>query len=855
MERHHDLIGRLRPAIALSGPVVVWTSSLLCGLLFIAVFKYRPPDFVLEMSVRTQSCAFLQLQPVSDGREETQDLSVQLVDSRQKFKCVRFNLHADHLDTLHLSLFRGSGSIELRDIKLRDVRRRFTIPIPSASLTAENDIATITSTDAVTRVVSTPAASWPKITMRLPHPLFAARVPDWIAILLTLALGVSLVWLLALSPQAHDQALQAARGLDARPWIITGLFAAYIISVLANLNGSSTAIWQYYADGELPQAGLVAGSAKEIRSDEWMVQTPWIFSQAKQIPAFPVTNPNVGDGVAPLLTNLPARHWSMLFRPQMWGFFCLRLDRAFSLNWNFKWFGLLLGGFIFFELLTQGNWLVSLGGAVFLLFSSYTQWWFSTPTDMPEMIAMVFFGLWSCAMILRAATRWKIVAAAVVLLVAIEQFAFCCYPRFQVPLLYFALAVTLGFAWVARLQLRQPDELRLFRFSCLTITLLVAAALLGRWAFEISATVREIAGLIYPGRVFSSGGESHWTHFLAPFLEFGMTEDHYPAGSVNVCAAAGFLFLAPLLFVAVGRDAWRKRSDPLLVALVVFIGFDLWFMALGVPRWLAGVTGWSYVTSSRATLALGIATVAAVVRYLGRARVPLETPIGRRMLGAGILTLALYGLLTLTNIKIGAFALGIHVVAVALYFAVTFYCLWSRRAVASCLLLAVPMIFANALVNPISHGLPGLTKGAVFRWVESRVRESRNDKWLVAGSSIRSYAVAQLVKAAGANTLGGTRCTPDRALLRQLDPDNRAAAVHDRYGRACFVPANVAAPTFKLWFVDAYTVELPLNGPMLSGLGIDNLLLIDEKPVADTLVGWAKGGAQNGCYLYARRPY
>src|SRR5207245_8638778 len=44
----------------------------------------------------------------------------------------------------------------------------------------------------------------------------------------------------------------------------------------------------------------------------------------------------------------------------------------------------------------------------------------------------------------RAESRWAIAGAGMILLVAVEQFVFCCYPRFQIPLAYLAVALLIG---------------------------------------------------------------------------------------------------------------------------------------------------------------------------------------------------------------------------------------------------------------------------------------------------------------------------------------------------------------------------------------------------------------------------
>lgn len=49
-------------------------------------------------------------------------------------------------------------------------------------------------------------------------------------------------------------------------------------------------------------------------------------------------------------------------------------------------------------------------------------------------------------------------------------------------------------------------------------------------------------------------------------------------------------------------------------------------------------------------------------------------------------------------------------------------------------------------------------------------------------------------------------------------------------------------------------VEVPFDGPHFTGLGADDLLLIDEKLPGNALRGWAEAGAKNNCYLFTRGP-
>jgi hypothetical protein len=130
---------------------------------------------------------------------------------------------------------------------------------------------------------------------------------------------------------------------------------------------------------------------------------------------------------------------------------------------------LLLAAFLFFEALSGGKNLIALAGALFILFSPFVQWWFSTPAAMPEMLAMLFFALWASLVVLRAPSTWRIAAAAVLLFTALAHFVFCFYPRFQIPLSYLG-AVVIGLVLI---EMRQREKSLVVRVAVLGAALLL----------------------------------------------------------------------------------------------------------------------------------------------------------------------------------------------------------------------------------------------------------------------------------------------------------------------------------------------------------------------------------------------
>ena len=90
---------------------------------------------------------------------------------------------------------------------------------------------------------------------------------------------------------------------------IGGVFGAllllFVLLVAFRINGSSSSFW-YYDLHELDEAkGVILGSPKPTRSDEWMVWTPAILAQLRHQPSMPLENHSLGAGRAPLAIACP----------------------------------------------------------------------------------------------------------------------------------------------------------------------------------------------------------------------------------------------------------------------------------------------------------------------------------------------------------------------------------------------------------------------------------------------------------------------------------------------------------------------------------------------------------------------
>src|SRR5690606_4251866 len=130
------------------------------------------------------------------------------------------------------------------------------------------------------------------------------------------------------------------------------------------------------------------GSPRHIRSDEWKVHTPWVLNQV--LAGSPSVNNNLGGATAPLVASAPVADAVGWPNFKYFGFRFLDIERGYSWFWSYKSFGLAFSFLWLLLILTRGNLPASLAGTVWIYFSSYTQWWFSSA--LPEIMTAFALG-------------------------------------------------------------------------------------------------------------------------------------------------------------------------------------------------------------------------------------------------------------------------------------------------------------------------------------------------------------------------------------------------------------------------------------------------------------------------------
>lgn len=560
-------------------------------------------------------------------------------------------------------------------------------------------------------------------------------------------------------------------------------FVLFYILVFLRIHGSSIAIWDKALPGE-SQSNLIWGESKSIRGDEWSVITPAIISQAVQIPPFPVHNESLGAGETPLLTNLPVKHFSIFFKPQYWGFFIFEVEKGFSFYWNFKSFGLFLGFFILLLLITGSNFWLSFFGSLWLFLSSFTQWWFSTPAMMPEMIMSFSISIVSFLYVILSPKRLSIILGALFFTMFFINFILCFYPPFQIPLFYLLLVIIFSFCF-QKLDFRNFLALFKVRIIAILLSLMVIGLVLYFIYCDTRGTFQIIKNTFYPGSRVTSGGGYSYSYIFSGLYNIFLSEEHYPKRLINVCEASNFILLAPLLILIFLKNLkkWIKKDNALMVGLLIYQLCLIIWIVYGFPAFLTRNSLFSIVPPRRSIIGLGVSNILLSVVFINIIENYKKDGFLRKALFFFvILSLAILQGITL-NKQVRYFFTIPQIALASILFSLLIFALINRKRGLFAALICLAVV-PNFLINPVSAGLGPILKKEISIFVSKIKLKDPKSKWVVFGRS----NVADFLKASGVNIFNGTKMIPDVNALKILDPELKNYKIYNRYSHITFLP-------------------------------------------------------------------
>lgn len=339
-----------------------------------------------------------------------------------------------------------------------------------------------------------------------------------------------------------------------------------------------------------PIHGLFAGTPRTIRSDEWIVFTPYV--QIAVNSGF-----SAYDKISPYHESLraffalPIADWAAIFKPYYAAFAVLPAANAFSFFYLFDMAAFIVGWGIFFRQLRFSR-SVAIGGSLLLFFSQFVQVWWSSNCGVFALAP------WVAVAWMAIDKRWlRVLLCSYALSVWVLANA---YP----PFLY-AYALAMVIAVVAL----RPDLLHPARFIDALIALGVAGLVFVSYFGDL---IRIMEATVYPGHRMAVGGGIELGKLWAHIYPFALTSGYEPLPPVsrsNACeigVAASLLPMYCLIFTDYRRLGEVLRSNWRCVGILCAgILFTAIWIFLPVPAALGKWFGLTFVPANRMLAALG----------------------------------------------------------------------------------------------------------------------------------------------------------------------------------------------------------------------------------------------------------
>lgn len=538
-----------------------------------------------------------------------------------------------------------------------------------------------------------------------------------------------------------------------------------ILYVAFALTPSSYSLAYEYL-GLAPQQPLL-GSARHVRTDEWMVFTPYIQIAVNndfgQVNAHSAYHESLRTFQA-----LPLRDWGLLFKPYHWAFFVLPAANAYSFFFMFMAMAFLVG----WAMLLRQLRLPALAAVLLsttLFFAPFVQVWWTSNAGAFALAP------WAALAWLGIGNRWLRIAASAYALAA--WLIAVSYPPFIISSVL-AMAVLV-------LACRR-DAITLARlFDAVAAGALALAVFVG-YFHDVIPIVRNT---VYPGQRQSAGGEVGPISLLAHFFPNLMTYRFVPLPlfkASNDCEIAVLGSLLPLFTLVLADPArlrgWIRTQRSTLLILATGLLLVACWIFLPVPLWVGQLTGLSMVPPSRALLAFGLLLNIGCAMILVHCGVRLERwrlLLLAALLVAGSLAKFLFGE--------GRYS-RLHSVADALpYLCLAGLALAARRPQlsrhATSLVLgaaALANLLGNGLFNPVQPAGPifAMDRAAVLQSLHERGARNNTEGVLVAPGGFGG-----LLPGIGIAAVNHVLYLPRMEYFRRYFPDLPDAQFNDTFNR------------------------------------------------------------------------
>ncbi len=569
------------------------------------------------------------------------------------------------------------------------------------------------------------------------------------------------------------------------------IITAFLLLTALGISGSSMGAFDQIFIGHAP--GILAGSPKPIRSDEWLVESQETLIQ--RAANYPSVNDNVGLGQdMTMILDVPSRSIFSVFKPHDFFFFIMPYVNAFAAKWWFMSMVLVLGFYYLMDILFPNKRLIISLASLILLFNPFVQWWYR-----PDILLTIGYALWACFMIVKLfeqrSDNRSLVLYTSGLAYSTLCFIFLLYPPFQLAVAYMIVALLAGYFYYRYANQRVKFKQDLKPWIAVMAAAIAVVLVAGIFFITHKNIINTVTYTAYPGIRSIISGQSYGNQnggglnmlytFSAPILFNNQNEAKFSLFYTNQSEAARIvvinLLILPVFLLGVLNKPRKERAlaDYLLISTsimaVVFMVrmftpfFNLPFKLLLFDK----------VQNER--LAFGLVLLCAIQLVLFGAinirKISVKT--------AGIMALLVFGLsfdasMMLVHQYPKFISSGAVLIACLIIGLAAFLMLQKKYFTWGLALFTIFSLASSVFVNPLYHRSEPVALQSAANQVSSRYHDGKS--WVVMDSVI----IENIPAVAGEHSLSGVQIYPQLDLWKSLGAPAAETPAYNRYAHVVF---------------------------------------------------------------------
>lgn len=579
-------------------------------------------------------------------------------------------------------------------------------------------------------------------------------------------------------------------------------FLIFLVLVLGKFNGSSIGMWNKSVEpSEDFSSNTIIGENRAIRSDEWLVNTPYAFSQKYNNYKYFSNMPRGTKTDMFSTIFVPVKDILILARPFNIGYLIFGEEYGLSIYWYGRLIALLLVTFEMFMLITDRKRLPSVVGTFLIAGSSAIQWWYSNyiiDLLISGQICLLMFN----AMLNTKNKKLKVLYS-VLISFSFNWFALTLYPAWQIPLGYMYLLIAI---WII---VKNKENTTLKDYSYLLISFVIIALFIFRYFMLGIDTIKIIMSTAYPGKRMETGGNSGIYNFIYPISIFFPVNDY-----LNPCEASGTYSLFPIpiiisiIYLVKNRKLEDKDKEKLLLTMltVLCIILSLYTM-VKFPKIIAKATLLSMSLAKRIYPIASIICTYILIMLIGKIKVE------KKLTKCILFIVSVIISIIILHIGISArpeymttkkFITASIILIIAMYTFLTSY----RRK--NMLIFSVVMILLGIsnilLVNPVNIGTGVTHNKSAAKEIRKIVKQDNDGKWISLDSSeLQNYVLMN-----GGRVINSTNIYPNLKLWKKIDKNGKYNKIYNRYAHI-IISLTQNKTDFELTHEDVFKLNLKCN--------------------------------------------